>query len=489
MFPESSYHDDNTLTRGIVLEADYTSALQLLLKYPAPEPPHGPHTFVDDALYLKDHYNTPGGSSIIMKYTGRMPSPGLEQRPATPEDKFPGLSLRSRTQGGRSPLASPARFISQRGGVEALFQGAAKNVIERGEKLGINQAVRDAMGEIRRNMQDLRVSSGNNSLSHTPTTGRQALFSNGVLPSPGGLDVPTAMILEQRNKQLALLLDEAVNSLKALAADNLEGEKDKNLEAVEMAAAKVQLVKIYLEDSSLDLSLDPPLRDSGITTPQVIIEDSLASIAPDPTPAVATTTTGNINRETSPSLMIAEDEIMTDSEAASASAPASVAGATTPKTARSVAGATPTTTTSMEGLEASPLSSRPVSTRTPDSISPRRPAAIPTHTTLARSSFSLMLEPDEPIHHKTGNSPASASSPAAAAAAAASAAAATHRSTKRPSNAFLFGEVVADDVESVVAGGGKGFTSDDIFGLEPLRRPSKARGKYEELFGGVLGET
>lgn len=481
-----------------MLEADYTSALQLLLKYPAPEPPHGPHTFVDDALYLKDHYNTPGGSSIIMKYTGRMPSPGLEQRPATPEAKFPGLSLRSRTQGGRSPLASPARFISQRSGVEALFQGAAKNVIERGEKLGINQAVRDAMGEIRRNMQDLRVSSGNNSRSHTPTTGRQGLFSNGVLPSPGGLDAPTAAILEQRNRQLALLLDEAVHSLKALAADNLEGDKDKNLEAVEMAAAKVQFVKIYLEDSSLDLSLDPPLRDSGITTPQVIIEDSLAPIAPDPTPAVATitttttTTTGNINRETSPSLMIAEDEIMTDSEAASASATASVVGATTPKTARSVAGAAPTTTTttsSMEGLEASPLSPRTASIRTPDSISPRRPAAIPTRSTLARSSFSLMLEPDEPIHHKTGNSPASASSPAAVAAAVAASAAAMHRSTKRPSNAFLFGEVVADDAESVVAGGGKGFTSDDIFGLEPLRRPSKARGKYEELFGGVLGET
>ncbi|PSR94246.1 rab-GTPase-TBC domain-containing protein [Coniella lustricola] len=466
--------------RWTLLEADYTSALQLLLKYPAPEPPHGPHTFVDDALYLKDHYNTPGGSSIIMKYTGRMPSPGLEQRPATPEAKFPGLSLRSRTQGGRSPLASPARFISQRGGVEALFQGAAKNVIERGEKLGINQAVRDAMGEIRRNMQDLRVSSGNNSRANTPTTGRQGLFANGVLPSPGGRDASTALMLEQRNKQLALLLDEAVISLKALAAANLEGNKEKSLESVEMAAAKVQFVKIYLEDSSLDLDLDPPLRDSGITTPQVIVEDSITAVPSDAIPAGITT---NINRETSPSLMIAEDEIMTDSETASAS----VVGATTPKTTRPVA--VPAALPTMEGLEASPLSPRTASTRTPDSVSPRRPAAVPTRSTIARSSFSLMLEPDETIHHKIGNSPASTSSPSATAAAAAAAAAASHRSTKRPSNAFLFGEVVTDDVESVVSNGGKGFTSDDIFGLEPLRRPSKARGKYEELFGGVLGES
>ncbi|KAF3769848.1 hypothetical protein M406DRAFT_21805, partial [Cryphonectria parasitica EP155] len=239
--------------RWTLLEADYTSALQLLLKYPAPEQPHGPHTFVDDALYLRDHYNTPGGSSIIMKYTGKMPSPVAEQRPSTPESKFPGLSLRSRAQGARSPLSSPARFISQRGGVEALFQGAAKNVIERGEKLGINQAVRDAMGEIRRNMQDLRVSSGNNSRADTPITGQQGLFANGVLASPGSLQAPTAMLLEQRNKQLAMLLDEAITSLKTLAAANLEDDKDKNLEAVEMAAAKAQFVKIHLEDSSLDL--------------------------------------------------------------------------------------------------------------------------------------------------------------------------------------------------------------------------------------------
>ncbi|KAJ1305037.1 hypothetical protein OPQ81_000077 [Rhizoctonia solani] len=136
------------------------------------------------------------------------------------------------------PLSSPGRFISQRGGVEALFQGAAKNVIERGEKLGINQAVRDAMGEIRRNMQDLRVSSGNNSRSNTPTASQQTLFANGVLASPGGLQAPTAAMLEQRNKQLAMLLDEAITSLKALAAGNLEGDKDKNLETVEMAAAK-----------------------------------------------------------------------------------------------------------------------------------------------------------------------------------------------------------------------------------------------------------
>lgn len=442
-----------------MLEADYTNALQLLLKYPAPEPPHGPHTFVDDALFLKDHYNIPGGSSVIMKYTGKTPSPPAEPRPSTPESKFSGLSIRSRAQGARSPLTSPARFISQRGGVEALFQGAAKNVIERGEKLGINQAVRDALGEIRRNMQDLRVSSSNSPVGAAPITGHHDIFSSGLFASsPGGGASRTVAALERRNRQLASLLDEAIAELKNVAAANFEGDKEKNLEAVETAAAKAQFVKIYLEDSSLDLALDSPPRDNDQSgAPQVVIEDNVVPVVPGP-PSV-------VNQETTSSLMIAEDEIMTDSEAPDPGTPKGLSSPT--------AGGPP-----MEGVESSPLS--PSSKPPPDSVSPHRPAPIPTRSTLARSSFSLMLEPPGEIGSST-SLPGSASG--------ASAVPIPHRTTKRPSNAFLFGEVVADDAGSVATGAlGKSFTSEDIFGLEPLRRPSKVRGKYEDLFGGVLGD-
>lgn len=464
-----------------MLEADYSNALQLLLKYPAPEPLHGPHTFVDDALFLKDHYNTPGGSSIIMKYTGRTPSPPSDPRPATPtESKFSSLSIRSRAQGARSPLSSPARFISQRGGVEALFQGAAKNVIERGEKLGINQAVRDAMGEIRRNMAELRVAgaSGGNSRAATPVTARldPNFFANGLLASASSPPEKrqTAAALERRNRQLAALLDEAIAELKVVAASNLEGDREKHIEAVEMAAAKTQFVKIYLEDSSLDLNLDPPLRDpeSG-AQPQVVIEDDLI-----PGPASEISPGGNINQETSSSLMIAEDEIMTDSEAAT--------GTSTPKVLSS-----PIAPPTMEGLETSPLSptskTPSVVASTPSSASPHRPAPIPTRSTFARSSFTWMLEPGEITTSSSSApplpGPLAKSSPRTS-------------TTKRPSNAFLFGEVVNASEDNALAGGGgavgkkqqQPFTSEDIFGLEPLRRPSKPRGKYEDLFGGALGD-
>lgn len=447
-----------------MLDADYTNALQLLLKYPAPEPPHGPHTFVDDALYLKDHYHAAGGSSIIMKYTGRTPAPISEQSPSTPEARFQGLSLRDKARGTRSPLRSPARFIQQRG-VEALFQGAAKNVIERGEKLGINQAVRDAMGEIRKNMQDFQEAR-NKPTDHTRSssnTPRHDIFSNGTLASPVEELRKTMAELEQRNKQLALFLDEAINGLKEVSASKLEGDKEKALEGVELAAAKAQLVKVYLENPSLELPTEEP-REDDKPPPQIVVEDDAL-----PVPAVEDNnpSSGIINDAASPSLMVAADEMMVD--------PGEAPG-------------TPKMEATMEGVEEEHEHSSPLSPTQPAPPPLLRPTAVPTRSTMAQSSFALMLEPDQsPSAASSGYSPSS-SLPSAGATPTQN----HHHnyrksprdSVSRDRNAFLFGEVT--DPSAAVAAT-KAFTSEDIFGLEPLRRrPSKARGKYEDLFGATL---
>lgn len=451
-----------------MLEADYTSALQLLLKYPAPEPPHGPHTFVDDALYLKDHYHAAGGSSIIMKYTGKTPVPISEQSPSTPEARFQGLSLRDRPRGTRSPLRSPARFIQQRG-VEALFQGAAKNVIERGEKLGINQAVRDAMGEIRKNMQDFQEARSKPT-DHSRSTSRapgHGVFSNGTLASPVEELRKTMAELEQRNKQLALFLDEAITGLKEVSASKLEGDKEKALEGVDLAAAKAQLVKVYLENPSLELPTEEPQEDER-SPPQIVVEDDAI-----PVPAVAETeeSPGNVvNDAASPSLMVAADEMMVDPEAPG----------------------TPKTEATMEGVEHSQEHSSPLS---PTQPAPPllRPTAVPTRSTMAQSSFALMLEPDQSPSAASASAYSPSSSLPSAGATPTQGGHAHHNYRKSPRdsvsrdrNAFLFGEVTDP---SAAAAATKAFTSEDIFGLEPLRRrPSKARGKYEDLFGGTLSD-
>ncbi|KAJ8120122.1 hypothetical protein ONZ43_g3089 [Nemania bipapillata] len=257
--PELSAHLKNIevlpqvflIIRWDLLEADYSVALQLLLKYPVPKAPNGPHTFIDDAVYLRDHQDTTGGAELISKYTGRIPSPPSTLRPTTPRAAAP--SLRQKLAGTRSPL-SPPRFRPPPGGVEALF-GAAKNVLEQGERLGINQAVRDAMVEIRRNVQEAKSSM---------KTSRD-LFSE---PRPNTA-IRAVAIMDRRNRRLASMLDEPIASLQNLGtASGLDGDKQKAQDMLDVAVAKLQFIKVYLEDSTLALPDEEDTQD-GPSSPRL----------------------------------------------------------------------------------------------------------------------------------------------------------------------------------------------------------------------------
>ncbi|CAK7232710.1 hypothetical protein SCUCBS95973_009194 [Sporothrix curviconia] len=546
--------------RWKLLEADYSVALQSLLKYPAPQPPHGPHTFVDDAIYLRDHLDAAGGSNLILKYTGRAPSRTFSpadstastSRPSTPAAAFAaGLgSLRSRTlKAARSPMRSskqgsagsgeglgisagdgtpsPSRFIQGREGMEALFQGAAKGVLERGEKLGINRAVRDAVGEIKRNMAQSyqearqaaaanRVSAGNRSEVLSPTLDGKRLSY--------GQAMRIISDMERRNQQLANMLDETVTTLKtvARAAPKMAGElssEGKNedetaaaleqyqkqqqqwLEEVELAAAKVQFVKVHLEDSSLTLPLDearpkspeedtpmPGPENDAIAAPTIAVQQHdlkpsltesnvaprtppMQSVAPDidcdPVPPLAPgdgDADADANVDVGRMDMDDKDEIETTTEQ-----PGSPEKAPPPLPTRSP----------------KPQVSETETQKQPEN--PNRPAhTIPTRSTLAQSSFSWMLEPGDTassngihgIDNGVNSSLHQASLPPPKKPPRTNAA-------SRTRHAFLFGEVVS---QSPLGGGGpsddpladsqvdgsdgrpRPVAGGDIFGLEPLRR-------------------
>ncbi|KAG9505781.1 hypothetical protein J7337_002753 [Fusarium musae] len=389
----------------ILLEADYSVCLQLLLKYPPPTGAHGPHTFVDDALYLRDHLSPSGGSSLIMKYTGKMPtlsSPPQTSRAGTPS--FRGFnSFKHKGPGPKPQISSPSRFLQQQGGMEALFQGAAKGakgVYERGEKLGINQAVRDAMGEIKRNLNEAR------SAPRSP----QPLVNNQE-------SARSLVALERRNQQLAAMLDETVDNLKAISASNLD-DKAKSLELIEIAAAKVQFVKIYLDDSSMEVPVlqSPPPEDK----PQEVAVAETTIVQPEPVSVASTEV--DIS-----ALQISESK----------------------KSPESVSARPP----SPDHMDIVPHDDG----RSVNSLAPTRPAPVPTRSTLAQSSFSWMLEPDESGSSKA--SPASNKLPPP-----------QHKkkmsnSVSREKNAFLFGEVTESR---------NPLNSDEIFGLEPLKKLKNA---------------
>jgi len=325
--------------------------------------------------------------------------------------------------------------------VEAIFQTATKGVLERGEKLGINQAVRDAMGEIRRNMQNLQEARQSGPRRYPPS-------------SPLGARGGGQAALEKRNKQLAVMLDEIVDSLKALVDSNID-DKVKSLELIQLTAAKVQFVKIYLEDSSMEVPeiVEGPGEGKGravvadvqmegdlaTSAPQTPLLGNAPVVEPDPMPTISTLSISEAARKSAVDLPVSNPSAQED----------------------------PLHTDLMETeapLSSSAPSTAPKTDKTPDSTT-KRPGPIPTRSTLAQSSFAWMLEPDSTPHSQTASllssSPTSASS-------------SSHR--KRPSghgisrgkNAFLFGEVIASDADDQNSGGGA-VTSDEIFGLEPLR--------------------
>ncbi|KAI0179971.1 RabGAP/TBC [Hypoxylon sp. FL1284] len=428
--------------RWELLNADYTVALQLLLKYPPPAPQHGPHTFVDDATYLIDHFDTAGGSTLIAKYTGKAPSPlGTDSGASTPRRSGP--NIRRKLAGARSPL-SPTRFKSPQGGIEGLIQGTAKGFLERGEKLGINQAVRDAMVEIRRNVQEAKTS---------------MKASRDLLNEPGSSTTVRAVaMMDRRNRRLAAMLDEPMSTLKKLATID-PADKQQYQDELEIAAAKIQFVKIYLEDSTMALP----------------DEEEPTSPTPLDTPAADT-------EKTSPAPLSDAVAVMT----------LGAASPTTESPAGPDVGAKPASTSSpnpdhdMMDTTDDPLGSGATTTPPVQKKPPERPAPVPARSTLAQSSFSWMLEPD--TQPSSSSSPSTAGPPPIFPSKLPSSSSAGsgnggnggsgtgHR--KRPSananrerTAFLFGEVApaADDTSDA----GRSVLPQDIFGLEEI--PLKPR--------------
>ncbi|KAI2639719.1 RabGAP/TBC [Hypomontagnella submonticulosa] len=381
--------------RWDLLNADYTVALQLLLKYPPPQPPHGPHTFVDDAVYLRDHLDSTGGSTIIAKYTGKSPSPfGTDSGTSSPRRST--SNLRQKLAGARSPLSS-SRFKPPQGGMEALFQGAAKGVLERGEKLGINQAA----------SRDIFTEPG-------PSTAVRAIA-----------------MMDQRNRRLATLLDGPISALKDIASSDLE-DKQKVQDTLAVTAAKLQFIKVYLEDSTVAL----PDEEE-----------------PDPSILSGTPTGGDEK---------VEPELLSDAVAAMAlDTPTMMASTPNPESVKPPPADPPKPDPDSDKMDTDDPLGSGASTTVVDKKLERPHAPVPTRSTIAHSSFSWMLEPDT----------SSSSSPSQQPPMFPSKLPSNNSHRKRPSananrerTAFLFGEVSADE-------SGQAVMPEGIFGLEEIRKP------------------
>ena len=418
-----------------VLEADYSVCLQLLLKYPPPDASHGPHTFVDDALFLQTQLTPSRGSELITKYTNRAPAP--------PGSVTPGRTVANTGRTLRQRSKSPLLQQQPGGGVEAFLQGAAKGakgVLERGERLGINQAVREAMGELKRNMQNF------NDARAATIAGKQVATEDSA---------KAIAILDARNKQLASFLDETVANLRAVSSSGLE-DKVKSLELIEVAAAKVQFVQIYLQDSTMEVpSLQvPAAAETKPDEKETVkpLKKAEASIKPDEkkpeavaqpveAPAAKPKLVDSAKAKPTPTVKAEEPERVPP---------------VPPKESKGKPPATPTATQSNKH-EQNKSPGTPKEAEKPKET-PTRPSAVPTRSSIAQSSFSWMLEPDE---SSTPKSPSSSSmkSPTST----------QHKkrssnNMSRERNAFLFGDASNDEACSGT------LASDGIFGMESIHK-------------------
>lgn len=258
--------------RWELLEADYNTAMTLLLRYPEPNKDHPPQTFVLDALYLRDHMTTDGSGYLVLKYTGRPLHPA--NRPATPPALQRNITAFSGTSIARAVAAgsalSPPRVRNQRSNIESIMQSTAKNIYTRGEKLGIGRAVRSAVDEVHKRAQEIRETQ----TPSLPPRPRGQHSGSGPLQS-------RVVSLEARNRQLSKLLEGAVGELwdyQRLVVEREErpekGAKP-DVEQLSVAIAKVQFIQVYLDDLSLPLQETDPRPD--LADQEATVGDQAAS--------------------------------------------------------------------------------------------------------------------------------------------------------------------------------------------------------------------
>lgn len=238
--------DVPSLTRSAkVIESDYNAALTLLLRYPPLKTAYAPAMLVRDAAFLDNNISTDAGRRIIEKYTKRTPIVGESVTGTSTRERF--WKTHSR-QSSRDVSPAPARTSGEVfGGLDALLQDAAKNVIQRGKKLEVNKTVREAFGEMRRNVRSLGSQRANLSREESFQSSRSSFTDD---TGPFVQKVPV-----QRTRALAKMLEAAMEDLWSHQKEfaSTKSSEDPGLKLFTAALAKVQLVQVYLEDSNLVL--------------------------------------------------------------------------------------------------------------------------------------------------------------------------------------------------------------------------------------------
>jgi TBC1 domain family protein 5 len=269
-----------------VLDADYTAALSLLLHYSLPPSSGGSAGLVKDGVYLDANRSFEAGTTLIRRYSNRTPEPKTRLQPKWAKRGSTNSAVKSRGDGrsqrqsgvASSPNRLSARFLSQQKGLEALFQEVSGEVQRRTEGWSIARAVKGAVGEVRRNVQNLqpevRVLGTRDDQDGRPNRDREV--------DTNSLHILTRRVqeLEDRNKALAKMLGTTLESLQVYKQNPTEGNSGTEEENFNIILAKLQFVQVYLADPEIPIPAEEPQRDHNNE------KDEVRAMLPESAPPV-----------------------------------------------------------------------------------------------------------------------------------------------------------------------------------------------------------
>ena len=268
-----------------MIDADHNTALTTLLHYPSLPPSEHPTSFFEDARRLKSVLDADTGRAIIFRRTGKIPR--TSGKPKALLSAHPNGGKRIEPSPHSPHLLPPPRPThNPSNSFEAVLQNAARSVYSSGERLGVNKAVRDAVGDVRRNAYSISTNLRNR------THSRNTSFASNADDAPTNLQGQIDD-LYLRNQSLAKMLEGAVNDLwqqqKEMAIDlsNRPSQaSDERIKSLTMAIARVQLAQVYLEDPDLPLPEDE-VHVSFEATEERGGKDEVGFARHEPTPEVA----------------------------------------------------------------------------------------------------------------------------------------------------------------------------------------------------------
>ena len=244
-------------TRWSLIEADYTTAITALNHYKLPDTDEGPRSLVRDAIFLDKNRDAAAGATLITRYSGRRPKQNDAQ---TSRSSSATRAVRN-VQHQASSNASPGRFTSQQRQLEGLLRDVTGNLQKRTEGWDVSKVVRSAVGEVRRNMNNYQPPHSRHASLDTP---------HAVVPARTRVEAKAEEAremqrklrqLQERNAVLGKMLDEALQSLRAIKVANADGTGEAE-QSLNICLARIQFVSVYLSDSDIPIPQEEGAQDA-----------------------------------------------------------------------------------------------------------------------------------------------------------------------------------------------------------------------------------